>query len=1135
MKNFTLSSHCSKFSWAYSKRFYLKFLSLFLSSIVLSQAADAQVQISEFMASNDETLFDEDGDTSDWIELHNSGSDSIDLAGWYLTDDEDELTQWQFPSTILEPNSYIVVFASNKERATSGSELHTNFRLGRGGEYLGLIAPDGSSVVSDFAPEYPQQFDDISYGGNNYFLQATPGAANSSGVAGFAEPIESDLEHGIYSTPQTLSLTTDLPSGEIRYTLDGSEPSIEFGCTPAADGKSWSYDYYEGAWQNLPDFDALTPIASGTSDAISLELRQRDDNFGLRFEGCLEALADGYYTLSTTSSDGSRLYVNDQLVVDNDSQHSSQTISNQIFLTQGLHAVRVDYFDATSDESLSVDWIAPLRGQTYLATANDGQLYSDPSSSSDFVSFEFDVPADGSFQFSVNARGVDSNSDSFWVQLNDQDFWLFETGQSTNFRNVQLNDSGTTITATLSAGEHRLIFYPREDGAQINSMTVQTISCDGPCANQELEAEIQDISGIFVMAGLDQEALPAESWLTYNSPLTIDSTTILRAVAVQAGFLASEITTSSYLFFDDIVEQSPNEESPLGWPSVDPAQQDMDYGMDPEIVGADRQAVIDSLASLPAISIVTDIDNLLHPDFGIYVNAQQTGRYWERPVHIELIDDSGNEPGFSIDAGIRIRGGFSRRSVNPKHPFRLYFRGSYDGDLDYPLFGDEGVDSFERVDLRSPNNYSWASRADSRNTLLREVWSRDTQNALGNPYTRSRYYHMYVNGQYWGITMTQERVTDNYAENYFGGDEDDYDVVKHDRGSNFQFEASDGVNESWNQIADTVLSSAPEAAISDADYLFLDQQVDLDNLIDYIVSNGFEGDLDGAVSWFLQADGNRWTRANNWFAVRDRTSDELKWTFFQHDGEHTLGVRRDFQAEGNVLGPFAPFDGSPNQFYQKNYMNPYWLHQKLVTHVDYRQRVIDRVTELFAPGGVFSNEQGLVRWNEREAQVSSAVLAHSARWGDSKRANPLTVSDWQNEVDFVENTFFADRAEIVFAQLVELGLATDIATPEVSIASGTVVDSGTETSITNTSSGDIYYTTDGTDPRAEGGGLSASAILLLPGESIVIDADTQLTIRVLDDGNWSAPTQASYTVNVDVEANYYVIPLKNGKSVVIYL
>ena len=118
--------------------------------------------ISEFLAVNDSTLLDEDGDASDWIEIHNPCAEPVDLDGWYLTDDPADLTRWRFPPRILEPGSYLVVFASGKDRRSS--ELHTDFRLSSDGDYLGLIRPDGSTVVSEFAPAYPPQRADISFG-----------------------------------------------------------------------------------------------------------------------------------------------------------------------------------------------------------------------------------------------------------------------------------------------------------------------------------------------------------------------------------------------------------------------------------------------------------------------------------------------------------------------------------------------------------------------------------------------------------------------------------------------------------------------------------------------------------------------------------------------------------------------------------------------------------------------------------------------------------------------------------------------------------------------------------------------------------------------------------------------------------
>ena len=125
--------------------------------------------ISELMAINDRTLADVDGDFVDWIEIHNPTDATIDLAGWYLTDNEGNLRKWQFPDGPqgqypIEADEYLVVFASQKDRTDPLQDLHTNFKLSGGGEYLALVRPDGTTVASAFTPEYPQQFEDVSFG-----------------------------------------------------------------------------------------------------------------------------------------------------------------------------------------------------------------------------------------------------------------------------------------------------------------------------------------------------------------------------------------------------------------------------------------------------------------------------------------------------------------------------------------------------------------------------------------------------------------------------------------------------------------------------------------------------------------------------------------------------------------------------------------------------------------------------------------------------------------------------------------------------------------------------------------------------------------------------------------------------------
>lgn len=120
------------------------------------------VLITEFMAANSGSLLDEDGDSSDWVELYNPGLEATQLDGWSLTDDASLPAKWIFPAKTLAANGYLVVFASGKDRRNPGTPLHSSFKLAADGGYLALRRPDGS-LVTEFAP-YPPQHTGASYG-----------------------------------------------------------------------------------------------------------------------------------------------------------------------------------------------------------------------------------------------------------------------------------------------------------------------------------------------------------------------------------------------------------------------------------------------------------------------------------------------------------------------------------------------------------------------------------------------------------------------------------------------------------------------------------------------------------------------------------------------------------------------------------------------------------------------------------------------------------------------------------------------------------------------------------------------------------------------------------------------------------
>jgi len=189
--------------------------------------------INEFMASNTRTLNDEDGAQPDWIEIYNPSASAGNLEGWFLTDTATNLTKWRFPYRVLGANSYLVVFASDKNRTNLTGNLHTSFQLSAGGEYLALVDPN-TNIVSEFAPAYPPQQSDVSYGRDRinpnilgYFVTPTPRAANAVGGPGFVPEVQFSHNSRTFPTnqPFLLRLSNSLPSAVIYYSFGSNFPS----------------------------------------------------------------------------------------------------------------------------------------------------------------------------------------------------------------------------------------------------------------------------------------------------------------------------------------------------------------------------------------------------------------------------------------------------------------------------------------------------------------------------------------------------------------------------------------------------------------------------------------------------------------------------------------------------------------------------------------------------------------------------------------------------------------------------------------------------------------------------------------------------------------------------------------------
>lgn len=745
---------------------------------VLAQSETSQsVVINEFMASNSTAHKNLQGEYTDWLELYNSTSQPFDLSGCYLTDTETDLTKWAFPEgTTLSANGYLLVYCDSWDKPQPVNELHANFSLNKAGEYLALIASDGTTVIDEFTPSYPTQYNNISCSHDFYYKTPTPGQANAEGYGAPVADVTFSEPGGYMDTGFNLILSTETEGATIHYTTNGTIPTAE-----------------------------------------------------------------------------------------------------------------------------------------------------------------------------------------------------------------------STV---------------------------------------------------------------------YTSPIPITKISFIRAIAVKEGCIDSGVTTRTWLFADEILSQPTS--TPSGWPSSGAVNgQKMEYGMSQSVVSSNREMLLQGMTNIGSISVVTDLKNLFDAGTGVYVNAWNDGPNWERPISLELFEPNG-DGGFQIDAGIRIRGAFSRSSSNPKHSLRFFFRDTYGGKLEYPLFGTEGAGEFDKVDLRTSQNFSWSYENSPYNTFIRETFSRDSQRDMNTPYARSRYYHLYINGQYWGLYQTEERCDSDYGKTYFGGSGSDWDCIKTSH-NGYKTEAADGTMDAFTDLYKIAVKQGFSGIYSTNYYWIkgIDSQgytipgspvyLDEESLMAYMLITYFARDPDCPVAVN--------DHANNLFGLYNRNNPSgFKW--FKHDGEHSMAANRgypvstDLTAHGWQLNDLGNF-------------NPMRLHQKLMDHPDYKMKWIDLVQkEMLNEGGALTIEKSLERWNKRQNELNEAIVMEAARWGHG-----MGRATWLAECDYTKNEFIKPSGELLLKNFKSRGWYPSIEVPILKKIS----ESADLVEVTLSGNGTRYYTTDGSDPRLPGGSINPFA------------------------------------------------------------
>ena len=774
------------------------------------------------------------------------------------------------------------------------------------------------------------------------------------------------------------------------------------------------------------------------------------------------------------------------------------------------NAVSLAGWSLTDDENDPVKWIFPPvaigpRGFLIVFCSGKNRTSTAPGSK---LHTNFKLDPDGEFLGLYNAevpRVLVSSFNPYPNQRRDYSYGYDSTDQLRYFAAPTPGTANPLSTITGVVGDTK---FSHDRGFYSAGFSL-SITCATP--------------GVTIRYTLNGVAPSTTTGTIYTNLLPITNTTVVRALAYKANLLPSDVDCQTYLFLDDVIRQAPAGVAPPGWPTSWGGNV-VDYGMDPEIVtnALYKNTIKNDLTAIPTLSIAINLDDLFNASTGIYANPNQDGIQWERPCSLELIFPSDTQ-GFQVNCGLRIRGGFSRATSNPKHAFRVFFRQEYGvSKLNFPIFGPTGAQSFDKFDIRTMQNYSWAFQGDPSMICLRDVMSRDAQLAMGQESTRGSFYHLYINGMYWGLYNTEERPEASFGESYIGGREEDYDVIKVEAGP-YTINATDGNMDAWARL----WQAATNGFVNDADYFKIqglnvdgtpnpayENLLDVPNLIDYMLVILYGGNLDAPISNFLGNDG-----PNNWYGLRDRTGQHGGFRFVSHDAEHTLldvnsdrtgivdGQIGQINADWTAGNPLTQAGGASAAFLRSS---PQYIWFRLQQNAEFRLLVADRVQQHCFNGGVLSPPSMKSRFLSRSNEIQRAIVGESARWGDAKVSVPFTRATWISAMANVFNNFLPGRTTVLVNQLKADGLFPNLNAPILNNYGG-VVSNGFSLFLTNNNgTGTIYYTLDGTDPRVRGGNISLAAIAYTPGTPLIINFPMTLRARVRSATTWSAQVEATY-------------------------
>ncbi len=608
-----------------------------------------------------------------------------------------------------------------------------------------------------------------------------------------------------------------------------------------------------------------------------------------------------------------------------------------------------------------------------------------------------------------------------------------------------------------------------------------TFSIDRGLYTEAFQVEITTLSeGAQIRYTTDGTNPSATHGEVYSGPITISTTTVLKAVALIDNYLPSNVDAQSYIFPADVMQQTGEGLEGARWGHAGP-----DWEMDPIVVNHEDPEIrpeVEDLARIPTVSLSLDFEEMFGRR-GIYI----AGENIEKPVSFEFFDPARGDNGVQANSTIQIVGGSSpNRWKSDKLSMRVRFTEDEGvSDLDYPVFGAGATTSFDTLVVDARLNNVWHYGGGSSPAFQREIaqymrdeFAADLQNEVGGYAPHGQHAHVYINGIYWGMHILHERPDENFMASYNGGFGEDYDVVKHNANT-----VVNGSNETFREMFQ-ILGSRGD--VTDEQWDQIQTMLHVEGLIDYMLVNMYGGNQD-------------WDH-HNWYASRH--VEEGLWRFHSWDAEKVLQGIRD-----NVTG-------------ENNANSPSRLHQRLRTHPEYLLKFKDQVQKHLFNGGAMTPEAATKLYRGRSDQIDPVMRIESARWGDNQIDNGdrkrYVRPDWVEDRDWLVESYFPQRTDEVIRQFVRRDWFVVGEAPEFSINGnaqhGGFIDAGSSLSM-SAADGEIFFTVDGSDPRVAGGELGASAQLY--SEAVTVDNSMIVKARLrMADGSWGALSEARFVTSV---------------------